>query len=293
MKKDVYQEVTDKIIAQMESLQGGWIKPFTASAGGGMPQNASTKAYYQGINILMLGMFNTYSSNEWASYKQWQGKGAQVRKGEKGTPIVFFKMLEKKKKGANGQAEFFPLIRYSSVFNAEQVDGYEPAKPADDEQLDLTERLALVDSYIAATQATIVGGNRGACYVPSMDHIEMPERSAFLDTECGTATEHFYSVELHELTHWTGHKDRLNRLDDRSKHGYAFEELIAELGASFQCVRLGINSEPREDHARYLASWIKALKSDKKFIFQAAAKAQKAVEFMDALQPAVDVQEAA
>lgn len=277
MKIDVYQEVTNQIIEQMETLGNDWMMPFTHRSG--MPQNATTKAYYQGINVLLLGMFSAFSSNEWASYKQWQSKGAQVIKGSKGTRIIFFKMLESKKK----KGDFFPMIRYSTVFNAEQVEGYTPKAEAP--EVDLTTRLAAVDAYVSNTLADIREGDR-AFYRPSTDSIDMPARSQFLANDTGTATEHYYAVLLHELTHWTGAKTRLDRLDDRSREGYAFEELIAELGSAFNCRKLGIDCEVREDHAQYLASWLKALKGDKKFIFKASTRAQKAVEFLDGLQPA-------
>ena len=286
MKHDIHQEITDRIIEQMETCGRDWIKPFTASHH--MPVNASTHNQYNGINVLLLGMFSPYSSTEWASYKQWQGKGANVKKGEKGTRIVFFKMLEKESKG---EVTKFPMMRYSTVFNAEQVEGYISAQPVD--AIDTTEALANVDEYVKYSGATIDAGNIAA-YWPDLDRITMPERSAFIDTPTGTSTEHYYSVLLHELTHWTGHKNREDRLTDKSKEGYAFEELVAELGAAYQCVELGIDSEPREDHAQYLASWLRALKGDKKFIFKAAARAQKAVNYIKALQPQlIDYVEAA
>ena len=190
---------------------------------------------------------------------------------------MFFKMLENKKKAG----EFFPMIRYSTVFNADQVEGYTPAAQA--EAVDLTERLSRVDEYVSHINARIEQG--APCYIPALDTVNMPDRSAFMDNEEGTATEHYYSTLFHELGHWTGHKTRLDRLDVKNKHGYAFEELIAELSAAFQCRKHGIDSEPRADHAQYLSGWLKALKDDKKFIFQASAKAQKVVEFLDAKQP--------
>ncbi len=112
----------------------------------------------------------------------------------------------------------------------------------------------------------------------------MPDRSAFTGNQDGTPTEHYYSTLFHEVTHWTGHKSRLDRLSDRSREGYAFEELIAELGAAYQCRIFGIDLEPRADHAKYLGGWLKALKDDKRFIFKAAAAAQKAIGFCDSLQ---------
>ena len=143
-KVDIYQDVTDRILEAMESGDTNWLKPFAASSG--MPTNAVTKNEYRGINVLLLGLLNPFQSNEWASYKQWQTKGANVRKGEKGTRIVFFKQLEKENKDT-GKIDRIPLLRYSVVFNADQVDGYESSAV---DLPDLTERLSHCDAYIDA-----------------------------------------------------------------------------------------------------------------------------------------------
>lgn len=275
-KVDIYQDVTDRILEAMESGDTNWLKPFAASSG--MPTNAVTRNEYRGINVLLLGLLNPFQSSEWASYKQWQTKGANVRKGEKGTRIVFFKQLEKENQDT-GKIDRIPLIRYSTVFNADQVDGYESNTV---DLPDLTKRLANCDAYIDALN--IKFGHGSPCYIPSKDTICMPERSAFIGNQDGTPTEHYYSTLFHEVTHWTGHKSRLDRLDDRSREGYAFEELIAELGAAYQCRIFGIDLEPRADHAKYIGGWLTALKNDKKFIFKAAASAQKAIEYCDSFQ---------
>jgi len=276
MKIDIYKDVTDRILAAMESGDTNWLKPFTTSSG--MPINGVTRNEYHGINVLLLGLLNPFQSNEWASYKQWQTKNANVRKGEKGTRIVFFKQFEKENKDT-GKIDRLPLLRHSTVFNADQVDGYE----SDAVDLpDLTERLAHCDNYVDSLN--IQFGTGSPCYIPSKDTICMPSRSSFVGNQDGTPTEHYYSTLFHEVTHWTGHTSRLDRLADRSREGYAFEELIAELGAAYQCRIFGIDLEPRADHAKYLGGWLKALKDDKKFIFKAAAAAQKAIGFCDSLQ---------
>ena len=278
MKNDIYQEVTDSILAAMESGDTNWLKPFVATSG--MPVNAVTKNEYHGINVLLLGLLTPFESNEWASYKQWQSKGANVRKGEKGTRIVFYKQLEKENK-ETGEIDRIPLIRYSTVFNAEQVEGYSPIHA---DMPDLTQRLANCDSYVDGL--AIEFGIGAPCYIPSQDKICMPPRNAFTGNQDGTATEHYYSTLFHEITHWTGHKSRLDRFQDRSREGYAFEELIAELGAAYHCRIFGIDLEPRDDHAKYLGGWLKALKNDKRLIFKAAAAAQKAVDFCESIQAA-------
>ena len=276
MNVDIYQDVTNRILEAMEAGDTNWLKPFTASSG--MPANAVTRNEYHGINVLLLGLLNPFQSSEWASYKQWQEKGANVQKGQKGTRIVFFKQLEKENKDT-GKIDRIPLLRYSTVFNADQVDGYESNTI---HLPDLTQRLAHCDNYIESLN--IVFGNGSPCYIPSQDTICMPTRCSFTGNQDGTPTEHYYSTMFHEVTHWTGHTSRIDRLSDRSREGYAFEELIAELGAAYQCRIFGIDLEPRADHAKYLGGWLKALKNDKRFIFKAAAAAQKAIGFCDSLQ---------
>ena len=123
-----------------------------------------------------------------------------------------------------------------------------------------------------------------AFYSPASDSIQMPPRNGFVATETSTANETYHSTLLHELGHWTGHKSRLDRLDLKSQHGYAFEELIAELAATYQCVRLGVSSAPRADHAQYLSGWLAALRGDKRLIVKAASRAQAAVDYIEGLQ---------
>ena len=165
------------------------------------------------------------------------------------------------------------------MFDSSQVDGWEVPIV---EAVDKTTRLALVDHYIANTGASIrhnpIGG---AYYRPSDDYINLPLREQFSATDTSSATETYYATALHELTHWTGHKSRCDRLDLKNRKGYAFEELVAEIGASILSVELGVSPVVRADHAQYIASWLKALSDDKSYIFEAASAAQKAVDFLD------------
>ena len=277
--RDVYQEITNTIIKQIEEAGTDWIKPFHSM--GSVPVNYNTGNTYRGINILLLGM--TGKSQIWSSYKQWQEKGGNVRKGEKGTQIVFFKMLEKENK--QGEKSTFPLIRYSTLFSIDQVEGIELPKT---NLPDLTQSIANADIYIKNTGANVFESDKGAFYMPSQDKIGMPPRNAFIDTPTSTATECYYATLLHELTHWTGCKKRLDRFCGGlfGSENYAFEELVAELGAAFQCGSLGIASEPRKDHSQYLKSWLKCLKENKNAIFKAASEAQKAVDYIEGLQQA-------
>lgn len=295
LKRDLHYEVTNGIISAIEAGASGsdWIMPWTRS-GSGMPTNATTKAQYRGVNVLQLwcaAAARGYPSDLWASFKQWQGVGASVRKGEKGTIVVYYNTAIKTDRDTGDETRI-PILKYSHVFNAAQVDGYEiPAivKPA------LAESIAHADAYVRHTGADIRGGDSRACYVPSQDHIRMPDPDRFIATATATATESYYSTLLHELTHWTGHESRCNRnLTGRFKeHSYAVEELIAELGAAFACAQLGIAPGKHQDHASYIASWLACLRADKRAIFTAAARASDAVAFLDSKQPAaVDAPEA-
>ena len=291
-KRDIYQEVTNKIITVLERVHANqWQAPFAELAAQGLPINPTTENHYHGVNIPSLWFdqqANKFTSNHWATYKQWQEQGAQVKKGERGSLIVFYKTLvttEENDKGEE-QENHIPMLRTFTVFNADQVDGYDHqekgAGPAND--TDLVKRIEAVDRFCANTGADIRDTGAGAYYSPMLDYINMPETIKFIDTPTATATENYYATLFHELTHWTGAQHRLNREQCKERNKYAFEELIADLGAAFLCSQLGIVQTPREDHAHYIKNWLKALKNDKKFIFKASAQAAKAAEYMNGLQ---------
>ena len=243
-----------------------------------MPRNAVTGRRYAGINVMILGL----TGQSWATYKQWQSIGAQVRKGEEGTAVMFFKPLQVKDR-ETGEDATIPMMRTFTVFSAGQVDGYEV------EGIDLTEaeRIEGADQWVANTGADIRHNNiGGAFYKPTADWIQVPHLESFKASEHSTQVENYYSTLFHELTHWTGHQSRCKR-DLGNRFGspdYAFEELVAEMGAAFQCALLGITNEPRADHAQYLNSWIKCLKNEPKAIFKAASLAEKAVQYIESLQ---------
>lgn len=300
-KPNAYEVITAQIVEAIEAGALTFTMPWNSKGrASGLPFNASTGNAYNGINILRLWVgesANGFSTNAWASYKQWQAKGCQVRKGEKGTPIVFFKPLEIERKGADGGPEkaTIPLIRLSTVFNADQVEGYASPAALDTEE-DKTARLRAADLFVGNAGADIRHGGDAAFYRPSADYIQMPNRSQFIGTDTSTATEAYYSTLLHELTHWTGNKRRLDRLEFKNSfgsEGYAFEELVAELGAAFLCQSLGVTVTPRQDHAAYIQSWLKVLKNDSRAIFKAAAQAQKAADYLHGLQAAKATQKAA
>jgi antirestriction protein ArdC len=277
MKKTVYETITDQIVAAIEDGAATLRMPWHVSARGLQPINASTGRNYRGLNILMLWMTaeqSGFSSGTWATYQQWKEKGAQVRKGEKSAPVFFWKNLRSEESGEGGDEERRPhfVARAYNVFNSDQVDGYEPDSfPV----LPESERIAKAEAFIRRVPAEIFEGGRAA-YSPSTDRIEMVPFARFREPKG------YYSVLAHELTHWSGAKTRLDRdLSGRfGTEAYAVEELVAELGAAFIGASLGLCCEPREDHAPYIATWLKVLKNDARAIFTAAAKAQAAVDYL-------------
>lgn len=291
---DVYQHVTDKIVAAMEAgLEGGWEMPWMRpSRAGGNPHNAITGRKYNGINVLLLWMDARaagYSTDGWATFKQWKEAGTPVRKGERASLVTFWKELDvEREHPVSGEAETvkIPMLRHFWVFNADQVEGFEAPKIT---LPDLASRLDHAEAFIAGTKAKVIEGGYAAYYRREpADEIHMPPLEAFKGSSTSTACECYYSTLLHELTHWSGAKHRLDRTKGKTfgDSAYAFEELVAELGAAFLCAELDITVEPRPDHAKYIASWLKTLKGEKRAIFRAAGLASKAATYLAELQPA-------
>lgn len=280
-KLDVYQNVTNTIIAQLES--GGlppWVKPWREIGHSADPHNAVSKRPYSGVNTLLLWI--AQSANGWPTagfltFKQAKEAGGMVRKGEKGNFIVFVKPMKVTDKLEDGSEEerSVTLMRSYYVFNVAQCDGL-PERLTNPRKLAEPISDPAFDAWVKATGATVqIGGSR-ACYSPSHDWIQFPMRAAF------KSPGHYAATMLHELGHWTGHKSRLDRELHKGRFGnpeYAAEELVAELTSAFLCAELGIDGEGQQ-HATYLASWLKALKDDKRFIFAAASAAQKAANFL-------------
>ena len=300
-RADIYQRITDRIAAAIEAGAGTWQMPWHPGADGAAPRlpvNAATSKPYRGINTVVLwatAQAEGYPSAVWATYRQWAELGAQVRKGEQSSPVVFWKINgsdEGEDGGDTGGSDGGAAGKDSAdarrprvfargylVFNAAQVDGYAaPALPL----LPEPERIGHAETFFAALGADIRHGGNRACYVPGLDQIRMPPFPAFRDAVA------YYATLAHEATHITGHASRCNR-DLRGRFGeeaYAAEELVAELGAAFLCADLALAPEPRPDHAAYVASWLKVLRGDKQAIFTAAAKAQAAADWMHARQGA-------
>jgi antirestriction protein ArdC len=282
-QRDVYARVTDQIINAIEQGVSNWRMPWhTSGRFAFSPINVTSKKPYRGINTLCLwaaAQAKGYERGEWATYQQWQEKGAQVRKGEKATLVVFWKFVsdaqELQDDGDDQTACTSRLLftRGYSVFNAAQVDGYTP-KP--ELHVSMLERIQLADACFQSIGADVRHGGNRAYYTTADDHIQMPPFNAFTESLA------YYSTLAHEHTHWTARSERCDRqLGKRfGDSAYAAEELIAELGAAFVCAHLGLSTEPREDHAQYIQSWLRVLRADKRAIFTAASKAQQACDWL-------------
>ncbi|MEL6521057.1 MAG: zincin-like metallopeptidase domain-containing protein [Pseudomonadota bacterium] len=293
MKKDIYQKVTDKIIADLEKGELTWLKPWSA----GNMEGRITKPLrhngqpYNGINVLMLWGASVeagYISPTWMTFKQAKELGGNVRKGEKGDLVVYANTITKMEEQENGEEAKRKILfmKGYTVFNVEQIDGLPEdfyAKP--EPVINPVARIDHADAFFAATRADIRHGGSRAYYSSGTDHVQMPVFESF------RSPESYYATLAHELTHWTKHKSRLDREFGRKRwgdEGYAREELVAELGAAFLCADLALTPEPGEDHAAYIKSWLKVLKNDKRVIFSAAAHAQRAVDHLHSLQSASD-----
>lgn len=291
-RPDVYQTVTDAIVARLEA--GGlppWRQPWAAAHAAGpvcrpLRHNGTP---YQGVNILWLWMAaeaHGYANPYWLTYNQARELGGHVRKGEKSTQVVYASTFTKKEAGPDGTTaeRRIPFLKTYAVFNAAQCDGlpahyYQPATVPAVKVDPLPDVLA----FAAHTGADIREGGGRACYSPSGDYVQMPPAATFESPEAHAATL------VHELAHWTGHASRLARDFAASKRwgdaAYAAEELVAELAAAFLAADLGFEPIPREDHAAYLASWLQVMKADKRAIFTAASAASRAAAYLHSLQP--------
>ena len=263
-------------------MEGRVIRPLRHN---GMP--------YNGINVLMpwgAAIESGFASPFWMTFRQARALGACVRKGEKGYLVVYANTITRTEELEGGTEEDrkIPFPKGYTVFNSDQIEDL-PARyhagPAP--VIDPERRIAHAETFFAATGADIRHGGNSAHYSGGTDHVQMPPFEAFHSPEA------YYATLAHEATHWTKHPKRLDRTFGRKRwgdEGYAREELVAELGAAFLCADLGLALEPRPDHAAYIQSWLKVLENDKRAIFQAAAYAQRAADFLHRLQPTVEVE---
>jgi antirestriction protein ArdC len=282
MRRDLYAEVSTRIIAELERGAAPWVKPWSATAGANTPCNAVTNRPYSGCNVILLWLARGrgWPTPRFLTYKQAIEAGGNVRKGEHGTKIYFVKQLRIiDGEGEETDPRLVSMLREYTVFNIAQCenlpDSITAGRPMRSRNPDT--RDALADDFLRSTSADIREGSGEAYYVPSQDFISMPVFETF------KGADHFYNVAFHELTHWTGHKGRLDR-DLKHRFGeraYAAEELVAELGAAFLCAEFGFDSDVR--NAGYIATWIGLLKSDKRAFFTACSKAQAAADYLRGL----------
>jgi antirestriction protein ArdC len=289
--RDLYQEVTDTIMQQLEAGTVPWQTPWIGGFNGnflGLPKNFTTNNKYQGINIVLLwaaSLKQGFTSTEWGTFKQWSAKKESIRKGEKGSMIVYYDSFEKE---VDGETQKIPFLKASVVFNRCQLASFNKELATYDPSLPiLPESIEMVDEFIANTNAKIEYNSNRACYVPLTDTIHIPRRGGFINTLGGNASENYYSTLLHELVHWSGSPNRLNRVKGK-KFGdaqYAYEELVAELGAAFLSAEFYISSSKYEDQASYIDHWLGILKQNKHMLLSAASEASKAVGYLQGLQP--------
>lgn len=277
-----FSDLTAQIIAAVEANPDAPDLPWRR-AGLHLPTNAQTGKAYRGINVLTLWaatIHRGYQHPLWATYRQWSALGAQVLRGERGTPIVYFQ--DRPHDADDNDQRRRPLARSSMVFCADQVSSFAP--PLADVTSDW-DRFSPAEAFIAGTGADIRYGGGEAYYAPLTDHIQIPCAEDFIDTPTSTARDGYYSTTFHELAHWSGAKKRLDR-DLSGKFGsrsYAMEELVAELAAAFACAALNVTSTVRADHARYVANWAKVLRDEPRAISHAAGRAAESLEYLTQL----------
>lgn len=276
-KFDLYEQVTNRIIASLEAGTPAWQKPWVGGKGG-LPLRSNGEPY-RGINTIILWLTAVekgYNSPYWFTYRQAQEKGAFVRKGEKSTTVIKFGFREVLDE-TTGEEANIPYTKGYAVFNADQIEGL----PADfygkveGEKVNSDEMNPAVIDFFNKTGAKIRHSDHPRAYYSiTEDYIHMPNFESFF-TAGG-----YYATLAHEVTHWTGHESRLNRFNRLSNRSeYAFEELVAEIGNCMLCASLGLTPDFLQS-AAYIESWLAALKKDKRFIFKAASEAQKAVDFL-------------
>lgn len=290
-RADVYSRVTDRIVSDLEKGVRTWMKPWSSDHALARLPSLPLRhngTPYRGVNVLLLWgemVEKGYENPLWMTYKQAETLGANVRKGEHGSLVVYADTFSKTEENEKGEAveHAIPFMKSYTVFNVAQIENlpdhyYHPTAPRDHGRT--PELIEEAEEFFAHTGAAFRHGGNRAFYAPTADFIQLPPVEAFRDAEAYAATK------AHELVHWTGHQQRMAREFGKrfADQAYAFEELVAELGAAFLCADLGITPETREDHAAYLAHWLEVLKDDKRAIFTAAAHAQRALDFLHSLQ---------
>lgn len=284
-KQDIATAITNSVIEQLEKGVAPWVKPWHSKPAEGAPHNPASGTYYRGANFIWLSLLQSSgafgTSDKWMTYKQAQDKGAQVVKGAKGVQVIFYKPMQVQ--GAfnpdtqQHDSKIIPMIKTYTVFNADFIDGLPVDEVSEGAQVcEEFQTIEECEAFISSTGAKVQHGGNSAHYSPSLDYIQLPNREDF------KSRQDYYATALHELSHWTGHKSRIDRDFSKSKRfgdsAYAFEELVAELGAAMLCAHLKIDGQLQ--HASYIQSWLKVLKQDSKAILKAGAEAQKILDYL-------------
>lgn len=274
---DIYERINKKIFHLLEKGEIPWHKPWMS----GEPANFITKRPYRGINPFIL-VSSGYSCPYWVSFKQAKTKGGRIKKGEKGFPVVFWKWIEKYDQNDESVKRKVPLLRYYTIFNLEQTEGIEIPTLKQRNFRSISEAERIIHHMPRAP--AIEHHEAKAYYLPSQDLVNMPNPNLFRSDEA------YYSTLFHELTHCTGHASRLNRTELSKvnmfkSHDYSKEELVAEMGSAFLCGRCGISPKVIDNQTAYIQAWLKQLQCNKKWLVYAAAKAQKAVDFILGIDP--------
>jgi antirestriction protein ArdC len=279
--RDLYADVTARIVAALEAGTPPWIRPWSGDLER-VPVNGFSRRPYRGINCILLTLeaqLRGFGRNAWLTYRQAAELGAQVRGGERGTTVILFKRHEVPAEAGEESSEprVVPLLRSFTVFNVEQIDRLPERlqQPAAEPSGWLPEHAP--EELLAKSGARVEHGGFAAFYMAAEDRIQLPERELFADAGS------YYATALHELVHWSGHPKRLDRELGRrfGEAAYAVEELIAEIGSAFLCAACRL--EGRLQHVAYIGNWIQVLKNDKRAVFTAAAKAQQAADYVEGL----------
>jgi antirestriction protein ArdC len=281
MSDCIYTRVTATIIEALERGVRPWAPSWDTPGGLGVLPIRATGEAYRGVNVLLLwgsAAAQGFDQPRWMTFKQAQAAGGCVRKGEKGTKVVYAGRIVREGEADDGaDDQVIPFLKGYTVFNVAQVEGLgaewfvTPPAPRPE-----PERDAAAEAFFAAVGADVRHHGARAYYDRDADAITLPPLAAFHDAEG------YYATRAHETVHWTGHERRLGREFGKrfGDQAYAAEELVAEIGAAFVCAQLGLSAEPREDHSAYLAGWLKCLKADKRAIFTAASAAQAACDYL-------------
>jgi len=275
---NVYEVINKRIMELLENGIVPWKKPWKAASG--MPRNLVSKKEYRGVNVFMLSCM-PYGSPYWMTFKQIKEKGGHVRQGEKATPVIFWKWLERS--DPDGVTEtrngMIPMLRYYNVFNLEQTEGIPIPEPkVINNPFNPIENAEQILAGMPLKPNIFHGGNK-ACYSPTKDTIQLPTQYSF------SLPEEYYCTAFHELIHSTGHTIRIGRISILEptyfgSHDYSKEELVAEMGAAFLCGYTGIEQKTIENSAAYIQGWLKVLKRDKTMLVHAAAQAQKGADYI-------------